>query len=170
MPAQGLQPGGQAQQHHPQILGEGQQHLANALGLPFAALDTDLGLACGTLHLHQLAGQFHQSGVGLSKGLGHGLARALQELTHVDQEGRGLHARAGPQSLQDLRHSHCVRPGFLARIQGAPLEQGLCKGARHVQSMRFIHRRISAADGGDDGGDDRQEAAGWRVQRRGARV
>ena len=47
--------------------------------MPFAALDTDLGLACGTLHLHQLAGQLHQSGVGLSKGLSHGLARALQD-------------------------------------------------------------------------------------------
>jgi hypothetical protein len=34
IPAQRLQPRGQAQQHHPQVAREGQQHLAHALGLP----------------------------------------------------------------------------------------------------------------------------------------
>ncbi len=89
--AQRLQPRGQAQQHHPQVAGERQQHLAHPLGLLGALVGAHLGAPRGTLNLHQAAGVRHQPGIRVAEGLGHHFFWLGEVVAGVHQVGGGAH-------------------------------------------------------------------------------
>ncbi len=135
VPAQRLQPRGQAQQHHPQVAREGQQHLAHALGLLGLrrGIAHRVGGARGALDLHQLARVPDQAGVAVAEGLGHHLFGPLQPVAGVHQVGRGLHRRRRADAAQYGGHAVGMRQRVFAGVEPVAGEQRLGERTRADQ-------------------------------------
>ena len=92
--AQSLQTRGQAKHDHAQIAREGQQHLANVLGLVCSARTHLRGQASGSrlaLHLDQARGFHGQGRIAFAKCLGDDLLRLVQMLPGIHQIAGRLH-------------------------------------------------------------------------------
>ncbi len=148
VPTQRLQARREAQQHHPQVARERQQHLAHALGLQRAFLRVDiladLRLPCVALDLHQLAREVHHARVRRPERLGDHLDRALQPVARIDQEGRRLHGGRGAEVGQDLRDAFGMRPGGLAAVEDAAREQRLRERPRARQRIGVAGLAVGA--------------------------
>ena len=123
--AQGLQPRGQTQQHHPQIARKRQQHLANQFGLLLALLAFEAGFTRRALDLHELARAADQAGVRRPEGLGHHLLGFLQVIAGVDQVCGRAQGRRRAHLIEDLAHAVGVLQCIFASVQRLSGQQGL---------------------------------------------
>ena len=153
MPAQRLQARGQAQQHDAQVAREGQQHLAHPFGPARGIVGiAAFGLARRALDLHQLAGVPDQARMPGAEGLGDHLLGLGEEVAGVDEVGRRLQRRAGPDGLQDLRDTHRMAQRILAGVQPLAGQQRLGEGPRTLERRVVARRRVGAGRGRGAGG------------------
>ena len=94
-----VQPIRQLDQHHANVLGHGQEHLAQGLRLSL--------LAVGEVQLAQLGHAVHQQGHLVAKQLPDAVQRAALHILHaVVQQPRGDGRRVQHQVCEDHRHGH----------------------------------------------------------------
>ena len=146
--AQGLQPRGQAQQHHAQIARKRQQHLAHvfarhgAVGAGFGTRSAHAPARLA-LHMQQLVGFDGQAGQARAKGLAQHLGRFAQMVAGIDQIASGLHGGRAPNARQDVGHLLGVVPMVFTAIEGFPHQQGLGQSTGALeQALALIGRRI----------------------------
>ena len=146
--AQGLQPRGQAQQHHAQVARKRQQHLAHV----FAGH----GTACArvaprgphaparlALHMQQLVGFDGQAGQARAKGLAQHLGGLAQVVTGVHQITSSLQSGRAANASQDARHRLGMLPVVFAPVEGLAHQQGLGHGTGALQqAIALIQRRV----------------------------
>ena len=159
-PAQRLQSGRQAQQHHAQVARKRQQHLPDALGLLRPVLGADVRGARRTLDLHQLARVRDEAGVRGPEGLGNDVLRALQVVARIHEVSGRTHRGRRADRLQHGCHTVRMTERVLTGVQHLAVEQRLGEGARagerrgavHAGQQRFLAGQLDDGRGSSGGG------------------
>ena len=127
-----VQPVGQLDHHHPDVLGHGQDHLAQAFGLLF--------LPVGEIQLVQLGHAVHQLSHFVAELLPDGVQRNAGTVLHgIVQEPGGNGGRVDHQIGQDAGHGYRVNEVGLAAFAHLP-GVGLLR-----ELIRFFHQKIAVS-------------------------